>query len=114
MLDIMKSRTTPYHPQCDGNTERFNKTLEGMIRCFIEENLDEWDELLAPLTFAYNTAVHATTKASPFEMVYGRKPRLPIDLIFPTKVEFQVELEPEEFVNKRKRRLKRHSNSLLW
>ena len=50
---------------------------------------------MAPLAFAYNTAVHSTTKVSLFEMVYGRKPRLPIDLIFPTEVEFEVELETE-------------------
>ena len=98
LLDIAKSRTTPYHPQADGLTERFNRTLEGMLRCFIQENLSDWDEYLDPLAFAYNTAVHATTRVTPFEMVYGRKPRLPVDLIFPTQVQFQVELEPEEFV----------------
>ena len=76
LLDIAKSRTIPYHPECNGNIERFNRTLESMIRCFIEENLEDWDELLAPLLFASNTAVHVTTKCSPFEMAYGRKPRL--------------------------------------
>ena len=78
-----------------------------MIRCFIEENLEDWDELLAPLAFAYNTAVHSTTKVSPFEMVYGRKPRLPIDLIFPTEVEFKAELEPEDFVLEKQEAMKR-------
>jgi transposase InsO family protein len=62
LLDIAKSRTTPYHPQADGLTERFNRTLEGMLRCFIQENLSDWDEYLDPLAFAYNTAVHATTR----------------------------------------------------
>ena len=107
LLDIAKSRTIPYHPECNGNIERFNRTLESMIRCFIEENLEDWDELLAPLAFAYNTAVHAKTKCSPFEMVYGRKPRLPIDLIFPTEVEFKVELEPEDFVREKQDAMKR-------
>ena len=59
---VAKSRTAPYHPQADGLTKRFNRTLEGMIRCFIEENLSDWDEYLDPLVFAYNTAVHATTR----------------------------------------------------
>ena len=62
---------------------------------------------MAPLAFAYNTAVHSTTKVSPFEMVYGRKPRLPIDLIFPTEVEFKVELEPEDFVLEKQEAMKR-------
>ena len=32
LLGIVKSRTTPYYPHADGNTERFNRTLEGMLR----------------------------------------------------------------------------------
>ena len=78
-----------------------------MLRCFIEKNLSDWDEYLDPLAFAYNTAVHATTRVTPFEMVYGRKPRLPVDLIFPTQVQFQVELEPEEFVIEKERAMKK-------
>ena len=86
LLDIAKSRTTPYHPKADGLTERFNWKSEGMLRCFIEENLVDWDEYLDTLAFAYNTVVHATTGVTPFEIVYGRKPRLPVDLIFPIRV----------------------------
>ena len=78
-----------------------------MIRCFIEENLEDWDELLAPLTYAYNTAIHATTKCSPFEIVYEWKPRLPIDLIFPAEIEFKAELEPEDFVRELQDAMKR-------
>ena len=44
LLDIAKSRTIPYHPQADGLTERFNRTLDGMLRCFIEAKLSDWDE----------------------------------------------------------------------
>ena len=83
LLEIAKSRTTPYHLECDGLAEIFNRTMEGMSRCFIEENLEDWDVYLAPLAFAYNTAIHATTKMQPFELLYGPTPRLPIDLIFP-------------------------------
>ena len=82
----------------DIEEERFNRTLEGMLRCFIQDNLSDWDQYLNPLAFAYNTAVHATTGVSPFQMVYGRLPRLPIDLIFPTEVRCQFELEPEDFI----------------
>ena len=96
LLDVAKSRTTPYHPQADGLTERFNRTLECILRCFIEENLPDWDEYLDQLAIAYNTAVHATTRLTPFEMVYGRKQRLPVDLILPTQVKFQVERKKRE------------------
>jgi transposase InsO family protein len=82
LLDVHKLRTTPYHPQCDGLTERFNRTLQPMIAAYLNERKDDWDDKLAALQFAYNTSVHATTNCSPFELVYGRIPKLPIDLIF--------------------------------
>ena len=96
-----------FYPQSDSNTERFNRKMEGMLRCFIEENLEEWDEYLSLLAFAYNTAIHATTGMQPFQMLYGRKPRLPIDLIFPTEVIFHVELEPEDYVRENKFAIKK-------
>ena len=107
LLDIDKSGTTPYHPQCDGHMERFNRTLEGMLRCFIQDNLTDWDEYLKPLAFAYNTAMHAMTGVSPFQMLYGRLPRLPIDLIFPSEVKCQFELEPEEFFKEKEHAIRK-------
>ena len=83
LLDIDKRRTTPYRPQCDGQTERFNRTLGAMIRAVATEHVDRWDELLKPLCFAYNTAVHKTTGVQPFVLLYGRLPRLPADLSLP-------------------------------
>ena len=38
LLDVHKLRTTPYHPECDGQTERFNRTLLGMLKVFGDEN----------------------------------------------------------------------------
>ena len=57
--------------------------------------------VLSPLAFAYNTAIHATTGMQSFQMLYGRKPWLPIDLIFPTEAVFHVELEPEDLVREK-------------
>jgi hypothetical protein len=53
-----------------------------MLASFVSNNQDDWDELLDPLCFAYNTSVHATTGFTPFELTFGRKPRLPIDLFY--------------------------------
>ena len=83
LLDVDKRRTTPYRPQCDGQTERFNRTLGAMIRAVSAEHPSRWDELLKPLSFAYNTAVHKTTGVQPFVLLYGRLPRMPADLMFP-------------------------------
>ena len=42
-LHIEKRRTTPYHPQCDGLVERFNRTLETMLSIYVADNHKDWD-----------------------------------------------------------------------
>ena len=81
LLDIKQVRTSPYHPETDGLTERFNRTLKAMIRATIGEDQKDWDEHLSELCFAYNTATHSSTDCTPFELVYGRKPKLPLDIV---------------------------------
>ncbi|CAF0934377.1 unnamed protein product [Brachionus calyciflorus] len=85
LLDIRRLRTSQFHLECDGLSERLNRTLKRMIKCFINDNHDNWDELLPALSFAYNTATHSTTKFTPYELMYGRKPKLPIDLVYKTQ-----------------------------
>jgi hypothetical protein len=104
LLDVHKVRTTPYHPQCDGQTERFNRTLLSMLKVYVNENQDDWDLLLNKLAFAYRTAVHRTTGQTPFEMVYGRQPKLPLDICLPSEVE-PIELDHEAYVKELKERL---------
>lgn len=70
LLDIHKKRTTPYHPQCDGQTERFYLTMLGMFRCFVEENAIDWDDWIRKFCLAYRTAVYKSTGKSLFELVY--------------------------------------------
>ena len=82
-LDIQKLKTTPYHPQCDGQSERSIRTLKKMISAFVDVDQMTWDIHLEKFAFAYNTSVHAVTKQTPFELMFGRKPRLPIDIIIP-------------------------------
>lgn len=51
-----------------------------MLVKYIESNKTSWDEYLETCIFAYNTAVHESTKFSPFELMFGRKPVLPVDI----------------------------------
>ena len=60
--------------------ERFNQTLQNMLVKCIKDNKASWDEFLDTCTFAYNTAEHESTKFSPFELMFGRKPLLPVDI----------------------------------
>jgi len=79
ILNIKKLRTTPYHPQTDGQTERYNRTLINTLSCYVDKYQQDWDEFLPVCLFAYRSARHATTGYSPFELMYGRSCNLPID-----------------------------------
>lgn len=75
--------TSPYHPQTNGLTERFNHTLTKMISMYINSDHSNWDTILPFVTFAYNTAVQTTTGFSPFYLLYGRDPSSTLDTILP-------------------------------
>ena len=67
--------------QTDGQTEVVNRTLSTLLRAVPRKNLKLWEESLPNVEFAYNKAVHLTTKFCPFEIVYGFKPTALIDLL---------------------------------
>lgn len=68
--------TTAYHPGLD---ERFNQTLKNAIAKYSHDHRDEWDVNLGELVYAYNTSFQESTKHSPFEAMFGRVARLPVD-----------------------------------
>lgn len=81
LLGIKGIRTTPYHPQTDGLVERYNRTLKSMLRKFVAANAKDWDQWLPYLLFAYREVPQASTGFSPFELLYGRQVRGPLDLL---------------------------------
>jgi len=66
--------------QANGLDERFNQTLQSMLVKFVSNKREHWDEFLDTCTFAYNTSVQESTHFSPFEVMFGRKATLPIDI----------------------------------
>jgi transposase InsO family protein len=60
LLDIDKSKTTPWHPQTNGFLERSHKTLKTYLRSFVDKD-NNWDRLLCYAMFCYNTTVHSST-----------------------------------------------------
>ncbi|CAF4445963.1 unnamed protein product [Didymodactylos carnosus] len=70
---------TTYHPQTNGQVERFNATFYPQLAKLHDENVNDWDAYLTACVFAYNTGVHATTGYSPFQLMFARQPVLPFD-----------------------------------
>ena len=81
MLHVHPIRTMPYHPQTDGLVERFNKTLKSMLRKYATKEGKDWDKLIPYLLFAYREVPQASTGFSPFELLYGRSVRGPLDIV---------------------------------
>lgn len=80
VLGIKGVRTTPYHPQTDGLVERFYQTLKTMLRHFVSEaRIVTFGFPI--LLFAYIKVLQASTGFSPFELLYGRTVRGPIDVL---------------------------------
>nr|GEU34715.1 retrotransposon protein, putative, Ty3-gypsy subclass [Tanacetum cinerariifolium] len=67
-----------FHLEIDGQTEQTIQTLEDMLRSCALEWMGNWDEYLCLVEFAYNNSWHASIKAAPYEILYGRKCRVPI------------------------------------
>ena len=79
-VGIDHRRTTPYHPQTNGQTERFNRTLKDILRRLVNNDNRKWEDQLANALTAYRNTTHSTTGFTPFYLTYGRRARLPLSL----------------------------------
>ena len=71
-------RSSAYHPQTDGQTERVNQILEDMLRACALHYGKDWDKCLSLAEFSYNNSYQSSLKMAPFEALYGRRCRTPL------------------------------------
>lgn len=71
---------TPYHPAGNGLCERFNRTLVTMLSFFVDSHQRNWDTVLPYALFCYRASRQSSTKQSPFQLLFGREPRIPGDI----------------------------------
>jgi transposase InsO family protein len=84
-MGIKQVFTSAYHPQTNGQVERFNRTILAQLRAFVGEDQSTWDLFSPAVTYAYNTQVHSSTGFSPFDLVLSRPPP-PSGLILPDPI----------------------------
>ena len=107
ILGIHKVFTAEYHPQTNGQAERFNRTIVAAIRNYVSDSQRDWDEWLGPLTYAYNMQVHRSTGTTPFDLVLSRQPP-------PLFVEREMlEHNPNESARDRRARLSQAKQDFL-
>ena len=80
IANVQKSRTTPYHPEGNAQVEKFNHTLLRMIGTLDHDQKSKWQDWVSTLTHAYNCTRCESTGFSPYYLMFGRVPRLPIDI----------------------------------
>ena len=84
LYGVQKLRTSPYHAQTNGQVERMNQMIIHMIGKLEEDRKACWLEHLPELLLPYNATHSTVTGYSPYYLLFSRRPRIPVDYLFPT------------------------------
>ena len=106
LYGVQKLRTSPYHAQTNGQVERMNQTIIRMIGKLEEDRKARWSEHLPELLMAYNATRPAVTGYSPYYLLFSRRPRIPVDYLFPTLRDSPHQTKMEVSVVAMQKRLK--------
>ena len=98
LLGVTKIRTSPYHPQTNGAIERVHQTLRRMIAKMDPEKRAKWPSHLGPILITYNATRSLITGYLPYFLMFGHRPRLPVDLLFPTVRQDENSRTTDEYV----------------
>ena len=106
LYGVQKLRTSPYHAQTNGQVEHMNQTIIRMIGKLEEDRKACWSKHLPEMLLAYNATRSAVTGYSPYYLLFGRRPRIPVDYLFPTLRDSPHQTKMEVSVMAMQKRLK--------
>ena len=106
LYGVQKLRTLPYHAQTNGQVERMNQTIIRMIGKLEEDRKACWSKHLPELLLVYNATCSAVTGYSPYYLLFSRRPRIPVDYLFPTLCDSPHQTKMEVSVVAMQKRLK--------
>ena len=106
LYGVQKLRTSPYHAQTNGQVECMNQMIIRMIGKLEEDRKACWSKHLPKLLLAYNDTRSTVTGYSPYYLLFGRRPRIPVDYLFPTLRDSPHQTKMEVSVAAMQKRLK--------
>ena len=100
LMGMQKIWTSPYHTQTNGQCERFNSTLINMLGTLPKEKRSEWKNHIGTLVHAYNCTWNSATGFSPYYLMFGRQPCLPVGVALGLALHTIMEPNTSKFIQK--------------
>jgi RNase H-like domain found in reverse transcriptase/Reverse transcriptase (RNA-dependent DNA polymerase)/Integrase zinc binding domain/Chromo (CHRromatin Organisation MOdifier) domain/Retroviral aspartyl protease len=93
-LGTKLAMSTAYHPQTDGQTERANRTIEDILRAYVNYEQDNWDQYLVAAEIAMNNSQQMSSKYSPYFLNYHQHPNFPLSGVIRPRTELPESRNP--------------------
>ena len=106
LMGVWKIQTSLYHLQTNGQCERFNSTLINMLGTLPKQKKSEWKNHIGTLVHAFNCTQNSATGFSPYYLMFGRQPHLPIDVALGLAPHTITKPNTSKFIQKLRERTK--------